>query len=39
LVPPEAIPARSLRMLDKSAANLKNGLASAPIDLSAFEKD
>ncbi|MGA9779177.1 MAG: hypothetical protein WBS33_12980 [Verrucomicrobiia bacterium] len=36
LVPPHAISARSLKMLDKSAANLKKGLASAPIDLSAF---
>lgn len=36
LVPPEAISARSLRMLDKSVANLKKGIASAPIDLSAF---
>jgi hypothetical protein len=36
LVPPTAISARSLRMLDKSVANLKKGMASAPIDLSAF---
>ena len=36
LVPPEAISARSLKMLDKSAASLKRGLASAPIDLAAF---
>ena len=36
LVPPHAISARSLKMLDKAAANLKKGLASAPIDLSAF---
>jgi hypothetical protein len=36
LVPPQAISARSLKMLDKAAANLKKGLASAPIDLSAF---
>src|ERR1017187_1133001 len=35
LVPPHAISARSLKMLDKSAANLKKGLASAPIDLAA----
>ncbi len=39
LVPPEAISARSLRMLDRSAANLKKGLASAPIDLSPFLED
>ena len=36
LVPPQAISARSLKMLDKSVANLKKGLASAPIDLAAF---
>ena len=39
LVPPQAISARSLKMLDKAAANLKKGLASAPIDLTAFLKD
>ncbi len=38
LVHPAAISARSLKMLDKSAANLKKGVASAPIDLSAFVK-
>lgn len=38
LVPPAAISARSLRMLDKSVANLKKGIASAPIDLAAFLK-
>ena len=36
LVPPQAVSARSLKMLDKSVANLKKGLASAPIDLTAF---
>jgi hypothetical protein len=36
LVSPQAISARSLKMLDRSVANLKKGLASAPIDLSAF---
>jgi len=36
LVSPQAISARSLKMLDKAAGNLKKGLASAPIDLSAF---
>ena len=36
LVSPRAISARSLKMLDRSVANLKKGLASAPIDLSAF---
>src|SRR5437016_14314349 len=38
LVSPAAISARSLRTLDKSVANLKKGVASAPIDLSAFIK-
>jgi hypothetical protein len=36
LVSPAAISARSLRTLDKSVANLKKGLASAPIDLATF---
>ncbi len=36
LVSPQSISARSLKMLDKAAANLKKGLASAPIDLTAF---
>lgn len=35
-VPLEAISTRSMKMLDKSAANLKKGLASAPIDLTPF---
>ena len=38
LVSPQAISARTLKMLEKSAANLKKGLVSAPIDLSAFSK-
>ncbi len=38
LVPPAAISTRSLKMLDKSVANLKKGLASPPIDLAAFLK-
>jgi hypothetical protein len=38
LVSPQAISARSLKMLDKSVASLKKGLASAPVDLSAFVK-
>ena len=38
LVSPAAISARYLRTLDKSVANLKKGVASAPIDLSAFVK-
>ena len=36
LVPPQAVSARSLKTLDKSVAQLKRGLASSPIDLSAF---
>jgi hypothetical protein len=36
LVPPQAVSARTRRMLDQAAANLKKGLASDPIDLSAF---
>ena len=36
LVPPHAISARSLKMLDKSVANLKKGLASGPVDLAEF---
>jgi hypothetical protein len=38
LVSPQAVSARSLKMLDKSVASLKKGLASAPIDLAAFIK-
>jgi hypothetical protein len=33
LVPPEAIPARTLKTLKQSAANLKKGKASAPVML------
>ncbi len=36
LVHPEAITAKTLRMLERSATNFKAGLASAPIDLAAF---
>ncbi len=39
LVPPQAISPRSLKMLDKSVANFKKGLTSAPIDLSALSED
>ena len=39
LVPPQAVSARSLKMLDKSVASLKKGLASAPIDLSALGEE
>ena len=38
LVPLEAISTRSMKMLDKSAANLKKGIASAPINLEVFLK-
>ena len=38
LVPLEAISAQSMKMLDKSVANLKKGIASAPIDLAALLK-
>ena len=36
LVAPQGLSARSLKMLDKSVAQLKKGRASAPIDLAAF---
>ncbi len=36
LVPPQALSARSLKMMDQSVANLKKGQASAPIDLAEF---
>jgi hypothetical protein len=36
LVPLQAISARSLKMLEKSVAGLKQGVASAPIDLMEF---
>jgi hypothetical protein len=39
LVPPHAISARSLKMLDAAAVNLKKGRASAPIDLSPFTEE
>lgn len=39
LVSPHAVSARSLKMLDKSVASLKKGMASAPVDLSLFRKD
>lgn len=38
LTPPEKISARSLAMLEKSVANMKNAKASEPIDLSHFTK-
>ena len=36
LVPRNAVPARTLKMLEQSVANLKKGKISAPIDLTAF---
>ena len=38
LVPPDAIPAKTLKMLNRSVANLKKGKASAPIDLSLYQE-
>ena len=38
LVPPQAISARVLKMLDHSAENLKKGVASPPIDLTPFRQ-
>lgn len=37
--PRQAISARSLKMLDKSAASLKKGMASPPVNLSRFRED
>ena len=37
LVPPQAVSARTLKMLDQSVAQLQRGLASAPINLAAFD--
>jgi hypothetical protein len=39
LVSPQAVSARTLKMLDKSAANFKKGMVSAPVDLSLFRED
>ena len=39
LVPTHAVSPRVLKMLDKSAENLKKGVASAPIDLTPFRRD
>ena len=36
LVPREAVPSRTLKMLEQSVTNLKKGHASAPVDLSGF---
>jgi len=37
LVAPDKIPPRTLKMIETSAASLKKGKASAPVDLSLFE--
>jgi hypothetical protein len=39
LVPTEAVPPKVMKMLDQSAANLKKGDASPPIDLTQFLED
>jgi hypothetical protein len=39
LVPPQAVSPRVLKMLDQSAENFKNGVASPPIDLTPFRKE
>jgi hypothetical protein len=39
LVPLQSISARTLRMLDRSAENLKKGVASPAIDLTPFRED
>jgi hypothetical protein len=38
LVPPDAVPARTLKLLNRSVANLKKGKVSPPIDLSSYQK-
>jgi hypothetical protein len=38
LVPPAAISARTMKMIERSAANLKKGRASAPIDFASLPK-
>ena len=38
LVPPEAISARVMKMIEQSAANLKKGRTSAPIDFASLPK-
>ena len=38
LVSPDAIPARTMKTMNRSVAQLKKGNASAPIDLSPFIK-
>ena len=38
LVPPEAISARTMKMIEQSAASLKKGRASPPIDFASLPK-
>jgi hypothetical protein len=38
LVPPRAVSARTLRMLDRSVGSVKKGMASVPVDLTPFLK-
>jgi hypothetical protein len=38
LVSPRVIPARTMKMLEQSAGNLKKGRASAPIDFASLPK-
>jgi hypothetical protein len=38
LVPPHAISARTMKMIEQSAANLKKGRASAPINFASLPK-
>lgn len=38
LVPPDAIPAKTLKVLNRSVTNLKKDKVSAPIDLSLHQK-
>lgn len=38
LVPPDAVPARTLKMLNRSVANLKKGKIPPPIDLTLYQK-
>jgi len=38
LVPPQTISARTMKMIEQSAANLKKGRASAPIDFASLPK-
>lgn len=39
LVPLQSISARTVKMLDASAENLKKGVASPPVDLTVFQED